>query len=465
MSSIRRYINGFELIRKIGQGGFGTVYLSKDNKSGNYIALKILEGESASKELNFLSSKIGQLENCQYNHIMPILECYKFEGGIFYTMPLSDSLFEEYSPESEFWRPKSLDNFLKSKESNPSTAWFSEAEIFDIANGLFCAVLALSNASILHRDIKPANILFLKNEVMLSDFSIAEKDVNFENLEERGSEFFSAPQGYISKGGNPDMWSVAATLFKVCTGYSLDFVDRSSATFPKRQIVPITNEQKKRYNHWKRCILKAISEDRTIRFLRIKDFRDAFFSDDFNSSKIGYDVPTFSQHKAYYNVKIDEKGDFFNDIVAVSKKRIEFKKSQILNKKHQAECLNAINDYMTSKDYSKAIEILDNLIITSANEEFYAMRGVCKYSLQQYREALSDYDLAIAQNAEYARAYHGKSLCYTMLSVKELLSIKDSEIEDSKAKDNFLSYEKLAEINMRKAAILGDEKAKRLITH
>ena len=464
MPTIKQFLNGYELIRVIGKGGFGTVYLSRDKDSKEYIALKVVEGESAEKEMNFLSAKNKKMFACECSNILPILDCYKYEDGIFYTMPLADGLYENCNPESIMWRTKSLEALIRQKESNPSTPWFSETEIFEITKAIFNAAVFLNEASVLHRDIKPANLLFYKDKLYLADFGIAQADKNFGEIEAIGSEFFAAPQGYIAKGGNPDMWGVAATLFKLATGNSLNFIDRSSAVYPIRQIETLTDEQKARYQHWRRCILRAISENSNMRFLRMKDFQNAFFSDDFRTSKVAVSAPLPSANNAYYNVKLANTADCIDDIIELSKVKIDFTSGEIAAKQKQVEVFSAVKEYMADKDYHKAIEILDKALQDLPSATCYTMRGACKYALKQFQLALADYDLAIAQDANCAKAYHGKALCYTIFATEEMLSLKDKNIKESpETNETFLSYLKLSEINMKKAAALGDEKAKRLI--
>jgi len=462
MPDIRKFLGGYELIREIGRGGFGAVYLSKD-KGGKYIALKLLKKTDAKSEIEFLKEPNKNLSNCDLHNIIPILDAYQSESAVFYTMPLADPLYPVYAPDNPLWKGKSLSNLMEEKERNPSSRWFEEREIFDIAKALFNAVMFLNSAGVLHRDIKPSNILFWNGEACLADFSIAKKDDDFENIKELGTDVYRAPQGYIAKDGNPDMWGLAATLFKLITGYSLSRIDRSAAVYPKRGADNLSDSQKERYRHWRRCILRAISENPQQRFVRMKDFRDAFFSDDFSVSKLA-DAPSPSTNDDFYRIKFNPQRDILENAISMTLKNLEKLQSQASFHTSAAESLGAAKDFIEANDFANAIKCLGLAISAAPSADLYVWRAACRYALKDFYQALSDYDKAISLNANFALAYRGKAHCYAMLAAAEMLKLPEKELDKNpELAENYLANLKLAQINMARAADLGDSKAKDLI--
>lgn len=482
MSEIKQFINGFELIRKINQGGFGTVYLSKDRK-GKYVALKLLKKSDALQEITFLKMPNKNLKECSSHNIIPILDAYESTDEVILIMPLADSLYPVYSPENPLWKEKSLSNLIKEKEENPSSEWFSEKEVFDIAKSLFNAVMFLNDAEVLHRDIKPSNVLFWNGKACLIDFSISQKDENFENIKELGTDFYKAPQGYIAKGGNPDMWSLAATLFKVITGNPITFVGRASTIYPKRKIGNFSEAQKERYQHWRRCILRAISENPQQRFIRIKDFRDVFFSDDFSMSKLA-DMPVEALNSSHIKIstEIEEIVKMldieFKDKGMVSVAEIEkFLRnnkiepnedivSKLLNVvesknailKNAVEIHDAAMEFIEQKDFENAIKCFDILIRSEPSAESFAYRGMCKFEKKEYHHAIADFEKAISVDKNLAMAYHGMASCYSNLA-----ELQQKHREDPMSKELEVEYIKLSMLNMVKARDLGDPQAEKVI--
>ena len=452
MPEIKKFLGEYELVREIGKGGFGTVYLARD-KAGNFAALKYLEKSASGREIEFLKTPNKNLSGCEFHNILPVLDAFETEEGVFYTMPLADPLYPAYPPENPLWREKSLANLIHDKEINPSSEWFGEKEVFEIAKPLFKAAMFLGEAAVLHRDIKPANVIFWNGEAFLADFSTAKNDADFENLQEAGTEFYRAPQGYIASGGNPDMWGLAATLFYVMTGNPLPLIDRASAIYPKRMAKSLTDAQKERYKHWRRCILRAISENPRQRFLRMKDFRDAFFADDFSVSKL-IDAPAGFLNEAFYGENSESAA---GGLAGAVENKINKLASETALEKGALEAMEAAQDFLEAGDFLNAAKSLDAAIACAPQTAlFYVMRGACKFSLKEYRHALADYEKAAALDESLAEARRGMAHCYSAFAEAALKEKGKNPAAADEAEANI----KLAALNMIKAAELGDASAK-----
>ncbi|XP_041001553.1 U-box domain-containing protein 33-like isoform X4 [Juglans microcarpa x Juglans regia] len=154
LSKIAEVTQGFHESQKIGQGGYGNIYIGRLQTE---VAIKMLHshGSQGSQEFQMEVNVLGQLRHP--NLVKLIGSC-----------PEAFALIYEYLPNG------SLEDRLKCKDNSPPLSWQTRLRI---AIEL-CSVLVYLHSStrprtIVHGDLKPANILLDSNYVCkLSDFGI-----------------------------------------------------------------------------------------------------------------------------------------------------------------------------------------------------------------------------------------------------------------------------------------------------
>lgn len=266
----------YRIIREIGCGGFGVVFLAKDRNSEEFCALKVLSGTPAEVESEAFR-KYAKISGTK--QLMPILDSGVCGDFFYYAMPLADSLDGKIPPEDLRYEPKTLSAYIMRKLESSDEKWFDCGEILTIASAIFEAAATIGAEGLLHRDIKPDNIIFVGGEIFLSDFSLLRRDEK--NITNAGTPYFSAPLWYLNSGGNPDVWGLGATFFALISGNPPELIGRAAYKFPQKTGVDFSKE---RWEHWQRCILRALAENPQDRFLTIEDFLGAILSDNFNSS-------------------------------------------------------------------------------------------------------------------------------------------------------------------------------------
>lgn len=160
-------IEEFTILRKLGEGGMGIVYLAEDTILGRRVALKVLARHKIDSEhaLARFREEARSAASLKHPAIVPV---FKFgQSG------------EDYFIVSELVEGQTLASLIQSKREDfkarprdDSRAWHRQAaEILAvIADALDCA----HRAGIVHRDVKPSNILIDRDRgPRLTDFGIA----------------------------------------------------------------------------------------------------------------------------------------------------------------------------------------------------------------------------------------------------------------------------------------------------
>ena len=171
----------YEIIKQIGVGGMGEVYLARDKKLDRQVAVKILNekliGDNASLQRFIREAKAASALN--HPNILVIHEI----GG----SPNAHFIVSEHI------KGKTLREVLKEKNLELS-------EILDVAVQIVGALVAAHEANLVHRDIKPENIMIRPDGVVkVLDFGLA-KLVEQKNKSVLGLEDSTMLQNPTAKG-------------------------------------------------------------------------------------------------------------------------------------------------------------------------------------------------------------------------------------------------------------------------
>jgi len=147
-------IGHFHIVRELGRGGAGVVYLAEDlDIPGRRVALKRLRPEVADQDAEVLRREAAVLAAIEHPHILTVHEVGVDAGGLY--------LVTEFMPEG---------SMADRIDRGPLTP----IEALIAARQAASALAAGHERGILHRDVKPANLLVASDgRVKVSDFGLA----------------------------------------------------------------------------------------------------------------------------------------------------------------------------------------------------------------------------------------------------------------------------------------------------
>jgi serine/threonine-protein kinase len=207
-------VTGYQIVRELGRGGMGVVYLAYQTSADGLVALKTIRPEVAAghgQVERFLREQ-SILQELDHPHIVPFHEMGDAEGLLFFSM--------EYVRGSDAWRVREQHN--RSIPIGRAVGWVLQLlQALDYAHA----------KGFVHRDIKPPNMLLEqvgdRETVKLADFGLARayqtstlSGVTMKG-DVAGTIAFMAPEqvNHLRESQPPvDLYAVGATLYWLLTG-------------------------------------------------------------------------------------------------------------------------------------------------------------------------------------------------------------------------------------------------------
>ncbi len=194
-------IGRFEIIRELGKGGQGTVYLAKDTQLGREVAIKTLRNMARQSEQ--LGHEARIVSKLQHPNIIPLYDAGEDQGIPYLVYAYVDG--------------QTLEQQLK--QNSP----ISLVQAAEISCGILEGLGYAHELNISHFDIKPANIMMAANgTAMVMDFGLAK----LANRQEAGNGQLSGTPRYMAPeliAGEPadftaDIYAIGVMLYEMVTG-------------------------------------------------------------------------------------------------------------------------------------------------------------------------------------------------------------------------------------------------------
>jgi len=213
LASGTTFAQRYEIVRQLGRGGMGVVYLAKDKRLDRQVALKLptLWGDDEDAEfLHRFYREARAAAGLRHPNICRVFDVGEHDGQPYLTM--------EY-----------LEGVLLSEHLERRQAPMEPHEAVRLVRKLAQVMEAAHQQGIIHRDLKPANIM-MDSEAgpILMDFGLARREDREESLRTRAGQQIGTPaympleqfQGRVeSIGPRSDVYSLGVILFELLTGH------------------------------------------------------------------------------------------------------------------------------------------------------------------------------------------------------------------------------------------------------
>lgn len=459
---VGKEIGGCKILKEVGRGGMGVVYLGSQTELDRMVAIKVLRlFPGAAQSLGRFRREAKSIARLNHPNIVPIYSIGDEEGYSYIIMkliegiPLSDLIDKLSNSDRQEFKPQKIRHLIESRLNHlpseeiplPKQKTFNEWAC-DCISQISQAIYYAHSQGVIHRDVKPSNIILTTDgKPVLLDFGLSRDETGKRMTltgEFLGTPTYSAPEcltGKLSPVSHQiDVYSLGATLYELLTSQTpfqgesyneiLNNITMGEPTPPQKYNPRIPRDLST-------ILLKAIAKEPSQRYLTAGDLNDDLQC--FLKSKpIKAKPPSFFYKTSKWirrNSKVASLG-FVGALMVLA-----LLGGYYYNKYHKAqEIRRQVYEFANAGDYEKAIEKL-----TEATALF-PKRPEAWFYLGQFQSLAGDYENGI-KNIERAIQLDKKPEYYLTLSLAQFEYNKVGQAEQSintllkKEPDNYLALQ------------------------
>ena len=200
-------LSGYKIIKKIGSGGMGDVYLAENEVLETTVAIKSLHSNLVYDESFRTRFRTEAKVHAKLDHpnIVKLIDFQERKDGLFIIM--------------EYVEGKQLDNYIKN-DSGP----IPEEDLLPLFAQIVEALSHAHSKGLVHRDVKPANVIISKGKIKVLDFGIAKEASTESGLTKTGVQIgtpmYMSPEQVNGEKIDKltDIYSLGVTLFYMAVG-------------------------------------------------------------------------------------------------------------------------------------------------------------------------------------------------------------------------------------------------------
>ncbi len=262
-------LDRFEILRELGHGGMGAVYLAHDPKLDRKVAIKIpfLSSNNAEQILSRFQREARAVAALNHPNICPVHEITDSNGLHFMVMAYIEG--------------RTLASYLGGGKQLKSSA------ALKLTRKLAITLDEAHRKGVVHRDLKPANIMIdLRNEPQIMDFGLARlENANLSDLTKTGqiigTPAYMSPEqvsGNVdATGPSSDIYSLGVILYQMLSGCMPHEGELMTMMFKiaNETPAPLSTHREKTPRWLDEACAKALAKKPEDRFESMRSFADA----------------------------------------------------------------------------------------------------------------------------------------------------------------------------------------------
>ena len=196
----------FRLLAKIGEGGFGSVWIAQNHHTADAVAIKFVPPQNRQIELAGLQMLRQRVREGQ-DHLLWTEYIGEANGFIYCVMDLADPVVE--GPLfADRYEAMTLLRFMKQHGR------IEPSEVVQIAGSMVKGLAFLQSVGLRHGDIKPANVLRVRGRWKLADYGMMGA---LESRARGGTRSYLPPEG--PHGDRADQYAIGIVLHEMVFGH------------------------------------------------------------------------------------------------------------------------------------------------------------------------------------------------------------------------------------------------------
>ncbi len=232
-ASAPRFLGTYRIIKELGRGGMGVVYLGMDDSMARLVAIKVLPAEFSQNPeyLERFRREQGAISRLQHPGIIPIYATGEQDGLHYFVMQFvrGKSLglwLKEFWTDEGLWQSEESGITKAEGNKNHEHPERTLGQFLYIVERCAIALHFAHGNGILHRDIKPGNIVVDdENNPIILDFGLAKQESE-QTITKTGNILgtvpFMSPEQITANHGEidhrSDLYSLGVILYQGLTG-------------------------------------------------------------------------------------------------------------------------------------------------------------------------------------------------------------------------------------------------------
>lgn len=192
-------LDKYRILRRLGEGGFATVFAAQDLVEDRKVALKIPDNRhlSNTQTLDDLHREVRIMARLDHPGVLPLKDARFINGHFVMVFPMGE---------------ESLADRLERR--------IARTTLMDYIVQMIEAVAYAHEQKVLHRDIKPDNFILFENQVIqLTDFGLARVERGSHEVSASGTLGYIAPEQAMGKPTfRSDVFSLGLVVYRALAG-------------------------------------------------------------------------------------------------------------------------------------------------------------------------------------------------------------------------------------------------------